>query len=231
MVSELTGTYQLLIPAMWVFDYFSPVVKRPLWRHRYLSRIRQRILVTSSMTCSLTFGLKRCLTPNEKWCSQPSFKPDDCKQLVTQSNQTVYPVVDSNGNLCGIFNMNDLRSFLYDDMLGMVAVADDIATKDMIVLKEHDTLLQLRAVLRSKNLKSFSLSARTKPAIAASWASWDADRLSATTTKWWTSSSAVAPMMATMSTTRACAKRPIIRKAMIPHPNGLAFIKLFSRFW
>ena len=41
----------------------------------------------------------------------PSSSIDQCKQLVTESQQTVYPVVDEEGVLRGIFNLNDLRSF------------------------------------------------------------------------------------------------------------------------
>ena len=59
----------------------------------------------------------------------PHSSLDDCKQLVTESHKQD-TVVDGKGNLCGIFNMNDLRSFLYDDILGMVAVADDMRDKN-----------------------------------------------------------------------------------------------------
>jgi CIC family chloride channel protein len=156
MVSELTGTYQLLLPAMWVCSLCflasgkkslaSAQVPSPLHSPAHSGHFFNDLL--SGIRVKAVFDPKR-----EIGILNPHSSLDDCKQLVTASNQTVYPVVDNKGNLCGIFNINDLRSFLYDDALGMVAVADDIATKDMIVLHEHDTLSSAMRRFTIKNLE------------------------------------------------------------------------------
>lgn len=156
MVSELTGTYQLLLPAMWVCSLcflasgkksvVATQVPSPLHSPAHSGHFFNDLL--SGIRVKAVFDPDR-----EIGILNPNSSLDDCKQLVTISHQTVYPVVDNMGNLCGIFNMNDLRSFLYDDALGMVAVADDIATKDIIILRESDTLSSAMRRFTIKNLE------------------------------------------------------------------------------
>lgn len=156
MVSELTGTYELLLPAMWVcslcflagkrHSLASAQVPSPIHSPAHSGHFFNDLL--SGIRVREVFDPLRPVR-----VLHPDSSLDACKQLVTESKQTVYPVVDESGNLCGIFNMNDLRSFLYDDALGMIAVADDIATKDIIIIRTHDTLASAMRRFTLKNLE------------------------------------------------------------------------------
>ena len=49
--------------------------------------------------------------------------------------------------------MNDLRTFLYDDTLGLVAVADDVATKEIITLDKDVSLSEAMRSFTERNLE------------------------------------------------------------------------------
>lgn len=156
MVSELTGTYELLLPAMWVcaltflagnrWSIVTTQVPSPVHSPAHSGHFFNDIL--AGIRVDEVFDPLR---PTR--VLHPDSSIDDCKQLVTESQQTVYPIVDQQGNLTGIFNMNDLRSFLYNEHLGLIAVADDIATKDMIVIRPQDTLASAMRRFTVKNLE------------------------------------------------------------------------------
>jgi len=156
MVSEMTGNYDLLLPAMWVCaicfllsgkrtivsSQVSSPVHSPAHRGHFFNDILAGIRVAE------VFDPDR-----EVPTLHPESSIDDCKRLVTTSHQTVYPVVDHEGQLVGIFNMNDLRSFLFDDTLGMVAVAEDVATKEIITLRPRDSLATAMRRFTQRNLE------------------------------------------------------------------------------
>jgi CIC family chloride channel protein len=156
MVSELTGSYFLLLPSMWVcalcflingrWSIVSTQVPSPVDSAAHLGHFFNDIL--AGIKVEDVFDGKR-----PRRTLRPESSIDDCKRLVTESHQTVYPVVEENGRLCGIFNMNDLRGFLYDETLGLVAVADDVATKDIIVIRPRDTLASAMRRFTLKNLE------------------------------------------------------------------------------
>ena len=52
-------------------------------------------------------------------------------QLISDTQQSCYPVVDDQGRYCGLFGLNDVRQFLYDiGGVGDLAVAQDLAHTD-----------------------------------------------------------------------------------------------------
>lgn len=143
MVSELTGGYDLLLPAMWVCalsfllssrlkhnsSQVATTLHSPAHRGHFFTDILAGIKVQK------VFDADRPVRT-----LHPESTIDACKQLVTDTNQNIYPVVGSDGQLRGLFSLDDLRSFLYDEALGLVAVAEDIATPDFEVITPKDSL-------------------------------------------------------------------------------------------
>ncbi|MDA3960189.1 MAG: chloride channel protein [Planctomycetota bacterium] len=159
MVSEMTGNYELLLPAMWVcaISYLlsgqrgivhsqveSPVAS-PAHRGHFFSDVLGGIRVSEVFHVDNRPAL----------VLHPDSSIDECKQMVADSHQTVYPVVDASGHLTGIFNLNDLRGFLFDDSLALVAVAQDVAlpTRDIIAITPNDTLATALRSFTHKNLE------------------------------------------------------------------------------
>ena len=166
MASELAGSYALLLPAMWVCALaYLLSGRRGLVSHQLRSQVdspahRGHFFndILAGIRVHQVFDSKR-----EVRTLQPSSSIDACKQLVTESHQTVYPVVDANGKLSGIFNLNDLRAFLFDDSLGLVAVAEDVATDDIITIRPKDSLATALRAFTVKNLEELPVVADDDP--------------------------------------------------------------------
>ena len=160
MVSELTGTYSLLLPTMWVValafllvgkksivtTQVDTLLDSPAHRGQFFSDVLASIRVES------------VFRDEREWCSvQASTSLAEVKQLLTTYKQTVFPVVDDNGILVGIFSLDDLRSFLFDESLEMVAVAGDVAGDVVVAVQGHDSLASAIQRFTDQNLMNYPL--------------------------------------------------------------------------
>lgn len=141
MVSELTGDYELLLPTMWVSTlcfvlgspwtlYEKQVHSRldsPAHRGDFLIDLLEGIRV-SDVT------LKPVETVSESMSLETILK------LLPASKQRYFPVVNRDGQFVGIFSMDDVRSFLYDQSLWSLAVARDIMTTTIMTVRPDDDL-------------------------------------------------------------------------------------------
>ena len=131
MVSELTGSYELLLPAMWVCSlsylvsrrwtlYDKQVANRmesPAHRGDFIIDILQGMSVRDAFTDT-----------NRHIISIPIEMPlREVVQIITDTRQTSFPVLDHAQQYHGMFGLNDVRKFLYDSDLGDLAVAHDLA--------------------------------------------------------------------------------------------------------
>ena len=89
----------------------------------------------------------------------PGSSIEECKGIISSTNQSIFPVVNHEGQLCGIFNMNDLRRFLFDDSLALVAVAQDVAItrNDIITIEERDSLATTMRRFTIRNLEELPI--------------------------------------------------------------------------
>lgn len=132
MVSELTGSYELLLPAMWVCSLSYLVSRRwTLYEKQVASRLDSPahrgdfvidILQGMTVANALTPAHRQMITiPIEMSLRQ-------VMQIITDTRQTSFPVLDHTQRYCGMFGLNDIRKFLYDTELADLAVAHDLAT-------------------------------------------------------------------------------------------------------
>ena len=61
--------------------------------------------------------------------------------LVAQSSETLFPVVDSQGRLTGIFTLRDLRLALVGSERGPLVLADDLAYRPVLQLHLKTTCI------------------------------------------------------------------------------------------
>jgi CIC family chloride channel protein len=131
MVSELTGSYELLLPAMWVCAlayiisrrwtiYAKQVPNRiesPAHRGDFIVDILEGMTVRNAFTQA-----------NRHFITIPIEMPlREVVQVITDTRQTSFPVLDHDQRYYGLFSLNDIRKFLYDSDLGDIAVAHDLA--------------------------------------------------------------------------------------------------------
>jgi len=133
MVSELTGSYELLLPAMWVCALSYLVARKwtiyqkqvenrmasPAHRGDFIIDILEGMTVRDALT-----------ETGRRFISVPLEMPlREVMRMITGTRQTSFPVVDDDGRYYGLFSLNDIREFLYDSDLGDLAVAQDLAAE------------------------------------------------------------------------------------------------------
>ncbi len=153
MVSEMTGSYELLMPAMWVcaitFVCCSPwtlyrkqVLNRahsPAHKGEFMVPLLQDILVKDVME-DRAFQFVKIGTPLR-----------EVVRIVANTHADYFPVVDADDRFVGIFSAHDIRSFIYDDTLHELAVAADLMTTTIISISPDD---DLHVALQRFNLKN-----------------------------------------------------------------------------
>lgn len=134
MVSELTGSYELLLPAMWVCAlaylfsrgwsiYAEQVPKRidsPAHRGDFIVDVLKDLTVNDAIKEN-----------THAFTTIPLDMPlSQVVKVFAGTKQTCFPVVDNNDQYYGLFSLHDVRQFLYDSDIGDLAVALDLATAD-----------------------------------------------------------------------------------------------------
>ena len=142
MVSEISGTYALLIPAMWVVGPTflmlgdrslipnqarspadSPAHQGQFFKDLFAGSTVNELLDRSAPVLTLA----------------PGSTLDDCRAALAETRQTVFPVVEQ-GVLTGIVTIDDLRGFVYQrDTDALVRVAD-LASGVAAALHPEDSL-------------------------------------------------------------------------------------------
>jgi len=135
MVSEMTGSYALLLPAMWVCA-LAYLLGRG-WTI-YSEQVRSRVESPAHRGDFVVDVLAGLTVRDVIGWSTRKFKTlemgmplADIVRLLTDTRQTCFPVVDAEGRYYGLFGLNDVRQFLYDsESVGELAVAQDLARQD-----------------------------------------------------------------------------------------------------
>lgn len=133
MVSEMTASYALLLPSMWVCS-LAYLLSRgwSIYREQVPARID-----SPAHRGDFIIDVLEGLTVRDAW-RQPARQqlltvPVDTPlptvvHMMSDTMQTCFPVVDSDGMFYGLFSLNDIRQFLYDhDDVGALAIAQDLA--------------------------------------------------------------------------------------------------------
>lgn len=137
IVSELTGSYTLLLPSMWVCALSYMLARGwTLYRSQLPARID-----SPAHRGDFIIDVLEGLTVRDAWRPAEddlafTSVPHDMRlaevvRLIAGTRQTVFPVVDRGGELLGVFSMHDIRQYLYDKAVGEIAVAEDVARVDV----------------------------------------------------------------------------------------------------
>ncbi len=141
MVSEMTGNYQLLVPAMLTTSIAFMLLPRwsiyenqvenshnsPVHRHEFEVDILEELTVESCMVRVVQ------TIPEDA-----SFH--DIVETVMSRTHSNYPVLDRSGRLVGVLCFRDIRQFALDGSLTDVAVAGDLMEVDFVTVRPGDSL-------------------------------------------------------------------------------------------
>ena len=143
MVCEMTGSYDLLLPAMWVCGLSFLLSQR--WT-LYAKQVANRGMSPAhkgEYIVPLLEGLRVAdvLETDRPLASVPADMPlSAVLRLVARTQADYFPVLDEEQRFVGIFSAYDVRQFTYEESLHDVACAMDLMTTDPIVLHLEDDL-------------------------------------------------------------------------------------------
>jgi CIC family chloride channel protein len=135
MVTELTGDYSLLVPAMWVSTlcfvlgqhwslYEKQVPTRldsPAHRGDFLIDVLEGITVAD-------------VPRTERATVNEAMRLDEIVHMLAENRQHYFPVVDSEQRFVGIFSSDDVRRYLFDQTLWRLANARDVMTSRVVTV-------------------------------------------------------------------------------------------------
>jgi CIC family chloride channel protein len=142
MVSEMTGNYQLLLPALWVCAISYLLARRwTLYRSQVPGRLdspAHRGAIFGGLLKSLRVGTVLGGRPIH---SIPELATmSEVVQSCMTSSQHCFPVVDGSGRMTGLITLAQVRQFLDDKGENGPAIAHDLATTPRSALAPEDDL-------------------------------------------------------------------------------------------
>jgi CIC family chloride channel protein len=143
MVSEMTGSYSLLVPLMLACALTMAVSRR--WSI-YEEQVPTPIDSPAHQGDFVVVVLEQLRVDEVGIRTQgieivPSSMPfHKLIHLVAGSTETLFPVVDEQQRLTGIFSLHDLRLALVGSEWGPLVLADDLAHRPVLSVTPHDNL-------------------------------------------------------------------------------------------
>lgn len=142
MVSEMTGNYQLLLPALWVCALSYLLARRwSLYRCQVPSR-----LDSPAHRGAILGGILRAVRVRDVVGGRPlhvipeSATLDEILQTCMTSSQHCFPVVDTGGRMTGVIRLAQVRQLLDQEGESVPAIAHDLAAQPRGSLAPDDDL-------------------------------------------------------------------------------------------
>ena len=143
MVCEMTGSYQLLLPAMWVSTLCFVMCHRvQLYRKQVPSRLDSPAHRGDFLVDVLEgIRVEDVYRKGQKVeCVEEPTRLREVLQLLSRTQQHYFPVVNQKGQIVGIFSDDDVRRFIYDETIWELADACDIMTSPFVKVTPDEDL-------------------------------------------------------------------------------------------
>lgn len=141
MASEMTGSYELLVPTMLAeVVTFTLIRKARLYTDQVPTR-RDSPAHGGEYVLDILKDLKveRVFTRTEVSTVERSMPLPKLLRMSTETSQVVFPVEGEEGTPGGLVALETVRAFLYDEAMGMLAIAADCETP-FVCLSTDDSL-------------------------------------------------------------------------------------------
>jgi CIC family chloride channel protein len=142
MVSEMTGNYQLLLPALWVCSLSYLIARRwTLYRSQVASRLE-----SPAHRGAILGGILQALHVRDVLSGRPLHTLRQAESLheviqaCLRSSQHCFPVVDSQGQMTGLVTLSQIRQFLDEHDAADAVIAHDLASRPVATLSPDDDL-------------------------------------------------------------------------------------------
>ena len=137
MVSEMTGSYELLLPSMWVCGITFllcgrwTIYTKQVPNRAFSNAHRGEFLMPLLQTLSVRDVLE---TDREITTVAADMALAEVVQTVARTHDDYFPVVDDEDRFVGIFSAHDVREFTFDESVHHLAIVADLMTTDPIHL-------------------------------------------------------------------------------------------------
>jgi CIC family chloride channel protein len=143
MVCEISGSYSLLVPLMLVCGiHLALSTKWSLYREQVPSPIEsaahQGDFIVDVLEQLRVADLPIRTATIETFLEDTPF--DQVRRRLAVSSETLFPIVDREGRLTGIFSLRDVRLALMGGNWDGLVVADDLATRPVLCVHPDDDL-------------------------------------------------------------------------------------------
>jgi CIC family chloride channel protein len=153
-VSEMTDSYQLLLPSLLVCSVsYLAARKWTIYERQVKSKIDSPAhagdFFVDILQAINVKNLMHLVKKVEVIPQNMTFR--DFRKFFSETKQHYFPVVDQYNRLTGIFSSTDIRSVLFSRGIGQLVVMNDIATFDIILTTPSE---DLNAVLQKFTIKN-----------------------------------------------------------------------------
>ncbi len=155
IIFELTQDY-LIIPPLMICCVLATFVSRALKRESIytLKLLRRGIDIEAGRDVNLL----KSMVVNDFMTWHPETIREDThfRELISilpYSEHTSFPVVDNNGNLVGMLSLRDFREVIFDETLGDVVIAKDIATIPALYVTTIDNLATAMSLINDNGIE------------------------------------------------------------------------------
>ncbi|MBA3708026.1 MAG: chloride channel protein, partial [Planctomycetes bacterium] len=158
MVAEISGSYLLLIPSMWVSGIAFLLMGRRSLLVGQAERIQDspahRSHLFSDLFADTTVGdLLPADDPRSACISVGSHDAvEACREAMATSGQSIVPVVDADRRLVGVVTQDDLRGLARDALLDRLVVCEDLMSGAATALVPTDSLARAMRRLTSQHV-------------------------------------------------------------------------------
>ncbi len=165
MVNEITGSYHLLVPAMWVTALTFILSSRwTIFAKQVPSRAHS---AAHKGEFQMPLLEKMCVREVLEDRPVDTIAADtplaDVLRIVASTHSDYFPVVDEKNRLVGVFSAHDVREYTYDQTIHQLATAADIMTTDIITLTPDEDLHSALDRFHMKNLDELPVVEREDP--------------------------------------------------------------------
>ncbi len=156
-VSEMTDSYQLLLPSLLVCSVSYLAAKKwTIYDRQVKSKIDSPAhagdFFVDILQAIRVKDLMHLIKKVEVIPREMTFR--DFKKLFSETKQHYFPVVDQVERLLGIFSSTDIRSVLFSRGIGQLVLMNDVATFDIIITTPSEDLNTVLQKFTIKNIDS-----------------------------------------------------------------------------
>lgn len=142
MIFEVSDTYQVILPIMFAAVSSTVVARMMMKESIYTYPLEKEGLeIGYGINLSIIHSIDVASIIRRKFVRVQRTTPlRDLMRLVSQHDQSVFPVVNEKEALVGLVRFQELREVLREPTAFSIILAEDIMVKNVPVFEEHETL-------------------------------------------------------------------------------------------